>query len=215
MRGEPYLGGDEPAGGRYPRPPARSPPARRSVRRTVRRACFLRAAWVITPSIERLAFEMLTTARLRDAFDSEPRRSAPARALRAIRSSARPHCWPAGWSSGACASSTSVGTITRKRFGVSKAAWDTHERNFPMLTRDVAPQLRPDVFGLPRRPGRPRTAGRDARRDDGRDGPHAQGQRQGRPRPLDLLLFGASGRRGHQGRYDLRRFRRPRGVHQR
>ena len=75
-------------------------------------------------------------------------------------------------------------------------------------------QPRPDLF-RPHGGSRPaRPARRDARRDDGRDGPHAEDQQGRRPRPLDVLLLRAAGRRRRSRRPGLRRVRRPRRLHQ-
>ena len=57
------------------------------------------------PRQQRLAYEMLTSAKVREAFDlgQEDARRATATAARCL---ARRRCWPGGWSSAACNSST-------------------------------------------------------------------------------------------------------------
>jgi hypothetical protein len=92
------------------------------------------------PRLERLAFDMLTTERLRDAFDSsreDPRLrerygetlfgSALLLARRLLERDVR--FINVSWDN------------YSKRFGVSKAAWDTHERNFPMLKETLLPNF--------------------------------------------------------------------------
>ena len=71
-------------------------------------------------------------------------------------------------------------------------AWDTHTQELRHPQRVQPAVLRPDLLGAAGRPRRPRAARRDAGGGDERDGPHAEDQRQRRPRPLDVLLLGAA-----------------------
>jgi hypothetical protein len=92
------------------------------------------------PRHERLAFEMLTSAPVRDAFDlsrEDPRLrerygltlfgSAALLARRLVERGVR--FINVSWDN------------YSQRFGVSKAAWDTHERNFPMLRETLLPNF--------------------------------------------------------------------------
>jgi hypothetical protein len=92
------------------------------------------------PRHERLAFEMLTSARVREAFDlsrEDPRLrerygrtlfgSAALMARRLVERGVR--FINVSWDN------------YSKRFEVSKAAWDTHERNFPMLRETLLPNF--------------------------------------------------------------------------
>jgi hypothetical protein len=92
------------------------------------------------PREQRLAFEMLTSARVREAFDLS-REEAPTRdrygrtlfgsatllARRLVERGVR--FVNVSWDN------------YSKRFEVSKAAWDTHERNFPMLRQTLLPNF--------------------------------------------------------------------------
>ena len=92
------------------------------------------------PKQERLAFEMLTAAQVREAFDlsgEDPRLrdrygrtlfgSAAILARRLVERGVR--FINVSWDN------------FSKRFEVSKAAWDTHERNFPMLRETLLPNF--------------------------------------------------------------------------
>jgi hypothetical protein len=92
------------------------------------------------PREQRLAFEMLTSARVREAFDlsCEDRRtrerygrtlfgSTTLLARRLVERGVR--FVNVSWDN------------LSKRFEVSKAAWDTHERNFPMLRETLLPNF--------------------------------------------------------------------------
>jgi uncharacterized protein (DUF1501 family) len=92
------------------------------------------------PRQQRLAFEMLTSARVREAFDlSHESRSARDRyghslfgsttllARRLVERGVR--FVNVSWDN------------YSKRYEVSKAAWDTHERNFPMLKQTLLPNF--------------------------------------------------------------------------
>jgi len=92
------------------------------------------------PRQQRLAFEMLTSARVREAFDLSRESSATrdrygrtlfgSSTLLARRLVER----------GVRFVNVSWDNMS-KRFEVSKAAWDTHERNFPMLTQTLLPNF--------------------------------------------------------------------------
>ncbi len=92
------------------------------------------------PRQQRLAFEMLTSARVREAFD-----------LRSESSATRDRYGRTLFGSSALLARRLVERGVRfvnvswdnmsKRFEVSKAAWDTHERNFPMLTQTLLPNF--------------------------------------------------------------------------
>ena len=58
------------------------------------------------PREQRLAFEMLTSAKVREAFDLDARKTIARAIATAGRCSARRRCWPGDWSSAACNSST-------------------------------------------------------------------------------------------------------------
>ena len=58
------------------------------------------------PTEQRLAFEMLTSARVREAFDLSAEDPARRATATAERCSARQRCWRGAWSSAACGSST-------------------------------------------------------------------------------------------------------------
>ena len=94
--------------------------------------------------------------------------------------------------------------------------WDTHGDNFTTLKNTLLPADRPRPVRAAGRPGRPRSAGRDAGRLDGRHGPHAAHQQGRGPRSLVVLLFGRAGRRRRPGRAGVRLVRPQRGlsVHQ-
>jgi hypothetical protein len=92
------------------------------------------------PRFERLAFEMLASAPVRDAFDlsrEDPRLrerygltlfgSAALLARRLVERGVR--FVNVSWDN------------YSKRFGVSQAAWDTHERSFPMLRETLLPNF--------------------------------------------------------------------------
>lgn len=92
------------------------------------------------PKHERLAFEMLASAPVREAFDSsreDPRlRDRYGRTLFGSAALLARRLVERGvpfvnvsWDNYA------------QRFGVSKAAWDTHERNFPMLRETLLPNF--------------------------------------------------------------------------
>ena len=74
------------------------------------------------------------------------------------------------------------------------------------------PAERPGVLGPDRGPGGPRPAGIDAGGGDGRVRPHAEDQRQRRPRPLARLLHGGAGRRRRERRRRARGQRQDRRV---
>jgi Protein of unknown function (DUF1501) len=92
------------------------------------------------PRYQRLAFEMLTSAQVREAFDlslEDPRLrerygrslfgSATLLARRLVERGVQ--FVNVSWDN------------YSQRFGVSKAAWDTHERNFPMLRETLLPNF--------------------------------------------------------------------------
>ena len=92
------------------------------------------------PRHERLAFEMLTSARVREAFD-----------LGREDACVRERYGRTLFGSAALLARRLVERGVRfvnvswdnysKRFEVSKAAWDTHERNFPMLRETLLPNF--------------------------------------------------------------------------
>jgi hypothetical protein len=92
------------------------------------------------PSQQRLAFEMLTSARVREAFDltreDDRTRDRYGRTLFGASTLLARRLVEQGvqfvnvsWDN------------FSKRFEVSKAAWDTHERNFPMLRQTLLPNF--------------------------------------------------------------------------
>ena len=92
------------------------------------------------PRQERLAFELLTSARVREAFDigreDDRTRARYGRTLFGSATLLARHLVERGvrfvnvsWDN------------YSKRFEVSKAAWDTHERNFPMLRETLLPNF--------------------------------------------------------------------------
>ena len=166
------------------------------------------------PRQQRLAFEMLTSARVREAFDLGRETTATRErygrtlfgsttllARRLVERGVR--FVNVSWDN------------YSKRFEVSKAAWDTHERNFPMLRETLLPNFDQTYSAF--------IEDLDARGllDEtlvvtmGEMGRTPKINAKGGARSLDVLLFGAAGRSGNPRRHGLRRVGRPGRVHQR
>ena len=122
----------------------------------------------------------------------------PVRHARAATARSRPTaCWPGGWPSAACASSsstTATGTITAASRTTSQV---------------VAKEVDQGAAALHHGPEAARHARRHAGDLGRRVRPHADGPGQ-RPRPPHQGLLDLAGRRRHQGRHHLRRHRRVR-----
>ena len=139
------------------------------------------------PRERRLAFEMLTSQEIREAFDLSLEDARTQRAL-------RPHAVRPDDAFGAAARRARravrqrelgqfLQAIRSQQGGLGHAS--TQLSHAP---RNAAAEFRSNLFGLHRRPRRPRAVGRHAGRDDGRDGSHTENQRRRRTRSLDILL---------------------------
>ncbi len=93
---------------------------------------------------------------------------------------------------------------------VDNPLWDTHAQNADRLQDVLCPQFDVSFTALIDDLDQPRPAGRDAGRGDRRVRPHAEDQRQRRPRPLGARLQLRPGRRRHPRRPGLRRQRQAR-----
>ena len=125
------------------------------------------------PREQRLAFEMLTSAKVREAFDLS-REDARARD-RYGRTLVRldDAAGPAAGRAGRAVRQRELGQLFQAVR--SEQGRLGHARTqFPHAAGNAAAEFRPDLFGLHRGPRRPRTARRDAGGDDGRNGAHAR-----------------------------------------
>ena len=143
------------------------------------------------PREQRLAFDMLTSAAIREDFDLS-REDDRARERYGRTLFGR---FDVGWPGGLVERGVqfvNVGlgqlleTIRGQQGGLGYAS-----AKFPDAARDVAAEFRSNLFGVHRRSRRPRTARPDAGGHDGRNGTHAEDQCRRRTRSLDLLLLGA------------------------
>ena len=85
--------------------------------------------------------------------------------------------------------------------------WDTHARTSRPCKTELLPMLDQGLSALLEDLDRARPARRDAGGLLGRVRPHAEDQRQRRPRPLGRVLIGPAGRRRHPRRAGARRLR--------